>query len=855
MSSNPSLPAYQPPAGGADEMIGADGHPRAHWQGMLDALRSLGPEGMLQRWESARRLIHENGVTYNVYGDPQGLERPWELDAVPLIIPPDEWRHLEAGLIQRAQLLNMLLADIYGEQRLLHQRVIPPALVLANPRFLRPCRGLNIPHNTYLHLYAADLARSPDGGWWVLSDRSQAPSGAGYALENRIVVSRSLPNLFRDSHVQRLAGYFQRLRTTLAELASRSDDPRIVLLTPGPYNETYFEHAYLARYLGYTLTEGEDLTVRDGRVYLKTLGGLQPVDVILRRLDDDYADPLELRSDSALGIPGLLQAVRNGTVVIANALGSGVVECAGLMGALPALSRHLLDEPLKLPSLPSWWCGADADRAQVLNKLDRLLIQPTFQSRTLLTPPGDTIDGAKLSTADRAQLANAIKANGYRYVAQEPVPLSTVPVWDDGKLTPRAMTFRAFVVAHGDGGYSVMPGGLTRVGGPGEVRAISSQAGGSKDTWVLNAGPVDPFSLLRSGSPAVAVRRTGADLPSRVAESLFWLGRYAERAETEMRILRAVLTRMGEEAGFGGLAELAALIRMMRWRHQLTLVQSDRILAELDQGEGRRRLAGEMATLMFDPNRVNGLRDPVGHVTRIASVVRDRLSLDAWRTLNQLNRLDELRLRDNSVQTAEALVELNTLILTMSAFSGMEMENMTRGQGWRFLDMGRRIERAMQTVSLLQGATQIEDTESEGVLDVLLELADSFMTYRSRYFIAPRLAPVVDLLLLDDSNPRSVGFQFAALDRHAEDLPRTYDRNQLSSEQRLIIAHRTELRLADGAQLCASGPGASRPGLDALLQRLHQALPELSETLSRTYFAHATTRRHDGGLRRGDSMA
>ena len=350
---------YQTPLryGGAYDELSADGvTPRPHWARIMKSFRAIGPAELGRRWERAERRIRENGITYNIYGDPLGASRPWKIDIVPFLIPAEEWRFLEAGIVQRAQLLSRILEDLYGAQELLANGQFPAELLFANPAFLRPLVGVRVPAHSYLHMLAVDLARSPDGQWWVLSDRTQAPSGSGYALENRTIVSDVLPDIFRKSNVQRLAPFFRAQRDALAALSQRNN-PRIVLLTPGPHNETYFEHSYIARYLGFTLVAGADLTVRDRSVYLKTVDGLERVDVILRRVDDSFCDPLELRSDSLLGVPGLVDAIVAGNVIVANALGSGLIETSAIMPFLPGLSKHLFGEKLKLPSVATWWCG------------------------------------------------------------------------------------------------------------------------------------------------------------------------------------------------------------------------------------------------------------------------------------------------------------------------------------------------------------------------------------------------------------------------------------------------------------------------------------------------------------------
>src|SRR5262245_25515738 len=475
-----------------DEMLAAPGTLRPHWQRFIQALDAMPGEDLARRWEHARRTIRENGVTYNVYGDPRGTNRPWELDTIPLLMPEQEWRGLEDGLIQRARLLNLIVSDLYGRQSLLLEGHLPPALVFANPAFLRPCQGYPVPRGICLHHLAIDLARSPDGQWWVLSDRTQAPSGTGYALENRIVLSGTFPDLFRDCQVRRLASFFRAFRDTLSGVASpRGRRPRIVILTPGPFNETYFEHSYLARYLGFTLVQGSDLTVRENRVFVKMLEGLQPVDVILRRLDDSFCDPLELLADSFLGVAGLVEAVKAGNVVVANALGSGLVETAAIMPFLPGLCTHFLGEPLRLPSVATWWCGQDNARSYVLQHLDQIVIKPAFPSLAM-----EPVFARELSNDERTKLVDRICQRPHAFVGQEQVALSTAPVWINQQLQPRSIVLRAYLVASGDS-YLVMPGGLTRMSVGPDTSVVSMQrGGGSKDTWVLSSRPVDAFSLL-----------------------------------------------------------------------------------------------------------------------------------------------------------------------------------------------------------------------------------------------------------------------------------------------------------------------------------------------------------------------
>lgn len=812
-----------------DEMVGVDGHLRSHWQTFMAALEGLGLPELTRRWGEVQQLIRENGVTYNVYGDPRGMQRPWQLDPIPLLLPEAEARIIETGLIQRARLLERILADLYGPQQLLREGRLPPELVFGHPGFLRPCHGIVPPAQRFLHLYATDIGRAPDGSIFVLGDRTQAPSGAGYVLENRIVLSRMLPDLFRDCRVQRLALFFRALRDTLRTAAPHNrDNPRIVLLTPGPYNETYFEHAYLARYLGYTLVEGGDLTVRDNRVYLKVLGGLQPVDVILRRLDDDFCDPLELRADSFLGVPGLVQAARAGNVTIANPLGSGIVETPALLAFLPNLCRHLLGEELHLPSVPTWWCGGRRELEHVIGHLDQFVIKPTFASSRF-----EPIFGDRLSAEKRDALVARMRARPRDFVAQERLLLSTVPVVAGQQLQPRHVLVRAFLTATPEG-FAVMPGGLTRVTAALDSLVVSmQQGGGSKDTWILTPGPVSTFSLLSPTVQPVELSRGGNDLPSRAADNLYWLGRYAERTEGLIRLLRGILVRMTEKSGLAEVPELPALLRT------LTL-QTMTLPGFVGEGAEQRLAApdDELHSVLFDETSSGSLASTLLALRRVGGTVRDRISTDMWRVVSRIT------LPAERPTMSDMLDWLDQRVSTLAAFGGLASESMTRGQGWRFLDMGRRLERAMNMIGLIRHTLTPASGNEGSLLEAVLEIADSSMTYRRRYLSSLQTAPVLDLLLADESNPRSLAFQLVALEEDVEHLPREDTQPGRTPEQRIMLSTLTALRLADAEQLAWSSNHGQRPYLEVLLSRLEAELPVLSDTITQHYLSHLQTSRH-----------
>ena len=809
---------YAVPADRYDEMLIAPGEPRPHWDAFVRALAARQSPDVGDTLALMEREVREHGITYNVYADPKGADRSWQVDPLPLLVSPDEWAHIEAGIAQRAELLNRVLADVYSTQALLASGAVPPSVVFGHSGYLHQVRGIQPPGGVHLFHYAADLARSPDGHWWVVNDRTQAPSGAGYALENRLVVARVFPQLFRDLHVQHLAAYFDTLRDSLRQWAPRGDGPPLVgLLTPGPYNETYFEHALLARYLGFTLVEGSDLTVRDGKVWMKTVGGLKRVHALLRRQDDDYCDPLELRSDSALGVAGLTDCARRGTVMLANALGAGVLESGALLGYLPALAEQLLGESLRLPSVATWWLGEPAAFKDAWEQLDHLIIKPLDRASG-----EEAVFGIDLSAREREALHERVAAQPQRYVAQEWVRVSQAPVLDRepgdepgrlrDRLSARTVGLRVFAVAT-PSGYRVMPGGLTRVAGDDDARVIAMQRGGrSKDTWVMSAGPVNAsFSLLSTMVTPADLDSSRSNVSSRAAENLFWFGRYGERCDATARLLRvAIASVIGDQSQEGdGLVPALALAGR--------------------QGvlDGHDNPAADLLRAATHPDE--GLGEQMRRLARVAFNLRDRMSSDNWRALNRMIA-DPVFRRGQELPLPMALGWLDRAVTAMMTLSGFVLDGMTRGTGWRFLSIGRRIERLTQLCAALEIATC--EGRASG-LDWLLELTDSSMTYRTRYPVAPEWLPVLDLLVRDDTNPRSVAFQVKGLVEYVEKLERAHGR--FASDV-----------LGPGfAALQALEPDDLRPesaALAGLLDQLGRAARATSDELTLKFFSHAVSR-------------
>ncbi|MFM7206010.1 MAG: circularly permuted type 2 ATP-grasp protein [Planctomycetaceae bacterium] len=838
-SAGGPFPGYAAAATAYDEFRGADGGPRPHWRGLVEQLGAWQPSELADRWEQARRLIRDNGVTYAMQDEQSGEQRPWVLDPIPLIIAGDDWARLEVGINQRARVLEALLADLYGPQHVLHEGLVPPELVFGHPGFLRCCHGVPVPGGRRLHLYAAVVARNHDGRWVALGDRTDVPRGLGYALENRLVVSRLFPAAFEQCHVERLAPFFIGLRSLLRGLAPGRDDPRIALQSPGPASPTYFEDAYLARYLGFPLVEGGDLAVRDDRLGLKTLGGLVPQDVLLRRVADRLCDPLELDSAALEGTPGLVQAVRRGRVAVANALGASLVESPGFAEFLPAVSRRLLGEDLALAAPRSWWCGIPANLDHVLQSLDTCVIEPARPGRG----PKRFVP-ALLDAAARARLVDEIRSRPADWVGRERVERSVAPCWSDGAIAPASVLMRCFAVAVPEG-YQTMRGALARMAtgrSSGEELLLSSQ--GSKDVWVLASGPVAPLTLLRRPGQSVPLRRSGYDLPSRVADHLHWLGRHAERAENAARLLRTVATRLASESHADCAAAAAALLGA--------------VSADAPRGPGLPDLHAEIQPLVHDPHRAGSVRSEIDRLWKTASVVRDRISIDSWKVLARVRR-DSFGgrglQRSRGGPVADVLPHLDALIFDLSAFAGLGTENMTRGPGWRFLDMGRRIERASFAITLLatglaalrpQAFGDGQRADAVRLEEMLLEIADSSMTYRNRYPGVMEAAPLVDLLVIDETNPRSVAFQFAALADHVAALPRDDASPVPSGEQRAVMAAVSRLRLADVERLAAVDDHGGRRDLATLLGGLETLVREFAEAVSHRYLVHSTPRRQLG---------
>jgi len=788
-STSHLLSSYRPIEGVIDEMVDAAGNPRPVWKDFIAALEGLGADELKERFARADQYLRDAGVYYRVYDRDGANEREWPLAHVPLLVDEMEWADISAGLTERADLFEAICADIYGENRLVAEGLLPPGLIASSPEFLRPFVGVKPAGGHFLHFCAFDLGRGPDGRWWVLGDRMQAASGAGFALENRVATTRALSDIYGEMHVERLAGFFRRFRDALTGMAGEPAG-RAAILTPGPLNETYYEHAYIARYLGIMLLEGEDLTVTNGRLMVRTVSGLRPVSVLWRRLDAAFADPLELRPDSRIGTPGLAEAIRAGSVTAVNALGSGILETRALMAFLPGIARALAGKPLALPSIATWWCGRASDRRHVLENLDRMMIGPALSTRLPFEDDEQTALGKSLQDEARAKIVAAIEADGAGFVGQEAATLSTAPVFVGGGLEPRPASLRVYL-ARTPEGWTVMPGGFARIGSSLDTTAIAMQRGGqAADVWVVSARPVKQETLLPDEQDGFK-RSLPGTLPSRAAENLVWLGRYIERSEDTARILRAYDVRLAEASD----PDMPLLVDVRKYLEPLGIDADDAVPA--------------------------ALIGSIDHAVYSAGQIRDRFSPDGWMALRDLQKTVH-RFASDVAPGDDATRAMTVILRKLAGFSGLLGENMYRFTGWRFLEIGRRLERAIQIARSLAWLTRQD--APDGALDMMLEIGDSVMTHRRQYAHAGRLS-LIDLLALDPLNPRSVLFQLDRLKHEIAHLPESGDRGHLSP------AAKDMLRIHTG--LATKEPHDLSP---AALETLADDMAGLYSRLAKAYF-------------------
>ena len=796
-----------------DEMCDSRGQIRPHWQSLSVTIQRWSSDERHSIAASAGRMIADLGTTFNVYSDVGGVGQPYELDPIPLLVSPSDWAHVSAGLLQRIRLIDAVLADIYGPQQLLSEGLIPPDLVHSSPAFLHYARGVQPVGGRHVVTTGCDLVRSATGQWTVLRDHTSTPGGLGQVLENRNVTSNLLSDDFEALRIARLGTFFDLERTTLQSLlATRGEMPNVVFLTPGFRHPSYFEHAYKARLLGFPLVEPADLTVRERRLFLKTLAGLRRIDGVACRVEDDSLDPLENWVRGSGGVPGLIEAWRTGNVALANAPGSGFASTPALMPFLPGICRKWLGEGIKLPFVETWWLSQPDVRRRVLDQLHRYVLLSAFNRDPLLP-----IRCASLSPAARKQWVAAIEERPFDFVAQLDVTPSEAPSLEARGIRQRPVIWRAFAL-NAAGGPAVLPGGLARVGRTAQAPQLwPGHAGFTKDVWISDdAADFMTKTEVKSPRPIKDRHPSALEVPSRIAEQLFWVGRYAERIELATRLLRVTLRNLSGEAGRLQQEQLEACLTLIRGSN---LVPKEIIIHPA-------QTLKTLAVLIHDQTARGGIPSLTRSLLLNAAAARDRLSDDTWRFFNRLEGI--VNVAPGVTSASELLRTLDTLVLHLSAFAGMQAENMTRGQGWRFLEVGRRIERALSGLKLLRTAAGQGDGESL-LLDPLLETCDSVMTYRRRHFSRPRLDAVIDLIFFDPTNPRSVAYQVGILDREIT-------RFAGDPEFGLLPKIRDHLHTLD--QRIANPVAPDEDGFD----EVSGSLEVFADMLTQHYFSHSVRR-------------
>ena len=830
----PTSAAYQPSEFANDEAVDQNGHLLKHWSDMLGSMSQLGSDGLNDRQIKLQRILRDDGATYKTYNHEQ---HSWDLDPVPLLLDGNSWQPIDQGLVQRSELFNRLFKDIYGQQELIRQGVIPPEAIFAHPEFLRPCFGMDYSAQHALLIHGVDMIRTPNQSICVVGDRTQSPIGAGYALENRTVMTRVFPNLFRDSHVRRLAMFFQTLRHKLNDISPNNELPNIVVLTPGSVSESYFEHAYLANYLGYTLVQGRDLVVRNGYVWTKSLNGLTQVDVILRRVDDALCDPAELKSDSYFGVPGLLEVIRSGKVAVANPLGSGILESPIFLKYLPVISQALGMGELSLPSATTWWAFDANDREYIFDHFDELIIKPVsrnFQQHSVLV--------SQLSDKEKNTLRENIKERPLRFAAQQFIGLSSAPAWQNNQFVPRPTILRSFVVA-GHQQYRAMPGGITRQGSTEQDIMLTSELSHcSKDTWVISDGPETPMTLWPSSKEHIAYNEEQAqNLPSRVIENMFWLGRYAVRAEYALRLLRSVYIQLNETPQLSEKAYYTVLKAVTQATDTYPgFTAKDTVLFENPEAE--------LIAVTIDAKRAGTVISSLFEMLNCAEEVKVLLSADTQRVINDIKdnveTLGKNMRRDFASAPEEAL---DPLVTSLLALSGLIRESMIRSFGWRFIEIGRNLERAYQTMSLIEALMipVMEEGDEASVLETLLLTLETLITYRRRYRGRMDIISGVELTVLDDTNPRSLNFILQELYQHIEALPKSTRNRFLSKESRVPLTLLRNVQLVDPIALCKVEKNETRrEALQDMLSDSKHLLNELATILSDKFFDHIEEHQH-----------
>lgn len=820
-----------------DELWANSGQALPYWEQLLKQIQNLGAEELSTRNVEIQRLLADNGVSFNLFDQAKKQQRYWELDPIPFLIAPNFWQTIKAGVEQRVHLMDLIYKDLYGPRNLFKNGILPAELIFADRQFLRACDQMKFPNERAILQYAVDISRSTDGQLWVIGDRAQAPSGLAYSLENRVAMARALPEFFAKARVKKIGAYYQKLRQHLLQVAPhQTPDPLVAVLSPGPYSLTYFEHTFMSALQGFELVQGQDLMVKDGYVWLKTLSGLEKVDVIIRHVDDSYCDPLSLRADSQLGVAGLLEVARAGNVTLANPLGSGILENPGLMAFMPAIARYFLGTDLLLPNIASWWCGQPKEMNYVLEHLDQLVIKDLQR-----IGPRKTVYGWELSKAEKQQWIQKIKQFPYRFVGQEQAIFSTAPSWSGNYLEPRSTVLRCFASSGGKD-YEVMPGGLTRSAPKLGNSHVSNRSGGlGKDTWVISDEKVKPIRLKSSDTVPRNTYKQLDDLPSRIASQIYWMGRYLMRIKYTARFLRVILKNEADIKNFEDPADKETWPLLLQGITHITLTYPG-FVGE----EGQDNLdapADQLSALLGDYDLIGSLANSLRMLKNAATAVRNRWAPDTWRMLDQTDQFWEDFSQGKKKNSRSVRRALDQLIDNLAALQGFIVGSLSVEEGRPLLDIGMRLEHGMMMAALSRALlSNKQDVDVEkNLMEALLITTESLSSYRHRYRGNLRMAGLLELLLLDDSYPQSLNYSIKTLKDSLAQLPSMIEGRKLRADQKEILKIYSSLQLMEASQLLNTDNDlVLREQLDTLLGNIYEGLAKTSNHITSTFFSHSS---------------
>jgi uncharacterized circularly permuted ATP-grasp superfamily protein/uncharacterized alpha-E superfamily protein len=812
-----------------DEMFNSNGAIKGHWLEIANALEKAGIKQLEQKQFEIDWRLEDNGVTYNIYNDPDGINRKWNLDPIPFVLKEEEWDKVTRGLKQRAKLLDLIFKDIYSEQKLLKDGIIPPEIIFSHKGFIPEIVGFKNKDYYSLKFYAADISRGPDGKFWLINDRTSAPSGLGYAIENRLTMNSIANELYPNINTKKLASFIDGFKKMLkTSTKKQQENPLIVLLTPGPHNETYFEHSYLSAFLDLALVQGEDLLARDNQIWLKNLNGLRKVDGILRRVDDRYCDPLELKNDSQLGVTGLLNVARNDNISIINPMGIGILENHGLNPFMKNICKYFLNEELILPQIATWWCGQESELEYVLKNITTLIIKKIDKTEKV-----ETYIGKNLMNQDIEKLKEKIKLFPQAYIGQEHINFSTVPSFTGNEIEPRNAILRSFSYL-GENGYEVMNGGLVRVAASKDSLMFSGQKMGySKDLWILGT---DDAKVINPLSQRVYIDSKLENISTKRAENLFWLGRYINRAIITSRMVRFSLKNMINIHKLEGLDNTNLISKILN--NAIThLTMTYPGFLELKDNT----TINEMVSIIKDKTRVGSLTFTLNMLSNSNINVKNLLTIDAWRIFDKMHKNWYSYTMQKNQPVREHINQINNLLIYLMAYKELIDESIFKEQGLILFDIGGKIEVSLLLVSKLRSLLTMKHEKmlQYEVIDSLLNSYESYNSYRAYYQSSLDLSNVIEFLIFNAKYPKSLIYIITELLGNLKELPKQKNSDYLSSCEEPIFKIYSKIKLSNPATLLKiDDKQFLYEELDSFLSEISVLLIKSSDELTNTYFSH-----------------